>query len=56
MRTQAEIRERLEHWRSVLDGVLKGEETKKTIRQIIGELEWVLAEKGKARQNAELDL
>lgn len=42
MRTEDEIRERLKHWRKVLDGVIKGEETKKTISHIIEELEWVL--------------
>ena len=44
MRTQVEVRERVEHWRSVLAGILKGEETKKTIGHIIEELEWVLGE------------
>jgi len=42
MRTEDEIRERLKHWREVLGGVLKGEETKKTISHIIEQLEWVL--------------
>ncbi|GAI12148.1 unnamed protein product [marine sediment metagenome] len=42
MRTEDEIRGRLKHWREVLGGVLKGEETKKTISHIIEELEWVL--------------
>ena len=44
MRTEDEIRESLKHWREVLGGVLKGEETKKTISHIIDELEWVLGE------------
>ncbi|MFH1625804.1 MAG: hypothetical protein ABID54_11715 [Pseudomonadota bacterium] len=44
MRTEDEIRERLKHWREVLGGVLKGEETKKTISHIIEELEWVLGD------------
>jgi len=43
MRTEEEIRERLEHWKLVLGGVLKGEETKKTIKRLIEELEWVLS-------------
>jgi len=42
MRTEDEVRERQKHWREVLGGVLKGEETKKTISHIIEELEWVL--------------
>ena len=42
MKTEDEIRGRLKHWREVLGGVLKGEETKKTISHIIEELEWVL--------------
>ena len=41
MRTEEEIRERLEHWKLVLGGVLKEEETKKTIKRLIEELEWV---------------
>ena len=44
MRTEDEIRERLKYWREVLGGVLKGEETKKTISPIIEELEWVLGD------------
>lgn len=44
MRTEDEIRGRLKHWREVLGGVLKGEETKKTIGHIIEEFEWVLQE------------
>ena len=44
MRTEAEVKERLEHWREVLGGVLTGEETKKTIRSLSEELEWVLEE------------
>jgi len=44
MRTEDEIRGRLKHWREVLGGVLKGEETKKTISHIIEELEWVLGD------------
>ena len=44
MRTEDEIRGRLKQWREVLGGVLKGEETKKNIRLIIEELEWVLQE------------
>jgi len=40
MRTEAEVRERLKHWRHVLGGVLKRDET--TISHFIKELEWVL--------------
>ncbi len=42
MRTEAEVRARLEHWNEVLAGILQGEETKKTIKHIIEELEWIL--------------
>jgi len=42
VRTQVGVRERVEHWKLVLGGVLKGEETKKTIKRLIEELEWVL--------------
>jgi len=50
MRTEDEIRERLKHWREVLSGVLKGEETKKTISHIIEQLEWVLGNGGQVHE------
>jgi hypothetical protein len=50
MRTETEVRGRIEYWKSILAGVLKGEQTKKTLRHIIKELEWVL-EKGKYKQS-----
>jgi len=50
MRTEDEIRGRLEHWRSVLAGMLKGEETKKTIGHIIEQLEWVLGDGGQVHE------
>lgn len=56
MRTQVEVRERVEHWRSVLAGILKGEETKKTVRHIIKELEWVLENDEGRRDAKALDL
>jgi len=46
MRSADEIKGRLAHWRSVLAGIVKGDETKKTIKHIIEELEWALGERG----------
>ncbi len=45
VRTEKEVRERIEYWKGVLAGVLKGEETTKTLRHLIQELEWVLGER-----------
>jgi len=53
MRTEAEIRERLEHWKLVLDGVLEGPNTKKTLKHIIAEFEWIL-ENSKGNQSTQL--
>lgn len=47
MKNTLEIRQRIEYWKGILAGIVKGEETKKTIRHLIKELEWVLREDGK---------
>ena len=46
VRSADEIRERIAYWRSILAGIIKGDETKNTINHIIEELQWVLGEKG----------
>ena len=47
MKNTFEIKQRIEYWKGIRDGIIKGEETKKTIRHLIEELEWVLGEDGK---------
>jgi len=42
MKTEAEIKERLKHWKLVLGGVIEGPNTKKTLKHIIAEFEWIL--------------
>ncbi len=45
MRTEKEVRERIEYWEGILAGVMRGEVTKKTIKHLIDELKWVLGER-----------
>lgn len=44
MKGESEIRERVEYWKGIWAGIIKGEQTRKTIRHLIEELEWVLGE------------
>ncbi len=44
MKSESEIKERVEYWKGIRAGIIKGEETRKTIRHLLEELEWVLGE------------